>query len=305
MHSGASHRVAPGALLAAVAPCGPSPREELEAGLAWLRGAHPVLSCFDPEARVGFLADTDARRARFLCDALAHPEVRALWCTRGGYGATRLLEVYGEELFAALKAHPKPLLGLSDVTALHALWARAGVPSWHAAMLASVGRGGVCEEDRDATLRALSGAPLAPWALTEPLRPGGAEGVARGGNLTVLAALVGTPWLPSMEGAVLFLEDVGERPYRLDRVLTSLRSAGFFRGVRAVVLGDFLQCDAGPDGVRAEDVLRERLGSLGVPLWAGAPLGHGPRQSPLPLGAPVTLESDGTLRFFTAGQAVT
>jgi muramoyltetrapeptide carboxypeptidase len=121
--------------------------------------------------------------------------------------------------------------------------------------------------------------------------PGSAAGPLLGGNLTVLTALVGTPHMPDLNGSVLLLEDVTERPYRIDRMLTTLRASGALRGLRGVVLGQFTDCDPGPDGVTAHDVLTERLGTLGIPVMANASVGHVPENMPVLLGARVEIDA--------------
>jgi len=182
-------------------------------------------------------------------------------------------------------------VGFSDVTALHALWTLCGVRSLHAPMVAAVGRGA----DLDASRAVLFGETPAPWTDLTPLVPGDAEGIARGGNLAVLCALLGTPWALPLEGAVLFLEDIGEAPYRLDRMLTSLRVSGALRGVRAVVCGEFTNCHANADGVTVDDVLRDRLGDLGVPVLTRAPFGHGETHRPWVQGARVRVTREGAV----------
>jgi muramoyltetrapeptide carboxypeptidase len=145
---------------------------------------------------------------------------------------------------------------------------------------------------------AVEGAVPAPVEGLDPWVRGTGEGPLVGGNLAVLAALVGTPHAPPLDGRVLFLEDVGERPYRVDRMLTTLTHAGWLHRVRAIVVGAFVDCPPGPDAVRVEDVLRERLGRIGVPVVAGLPAGHVEDNLELPLGAPVRVEaSEGRLTF--------
>ena len=138
---------------------------------------------------------------------------------------------------------------------------------------------------------ALEGDFPAAFEGLETITPGVAEGVLLGGNLAVLTALLGTPGFPPLTDAVLFLEDTGERPYRVDRMLTTWRNAGAFSGVRGVVLGAFTQADTGPDGMSVEQVLCERLGDLGVPVLRGLPAGHVDDNSELPFGARVCLDA--------------
>ncbi len=179
-------------------------------------------------------------------------------------------------------------MGFSDVTALHALWARAGVRSVHGSMVGAIGRG---EGHRDELWSVLSGEVPTAWhELTALHGRRAVEGVALGGNLALLAALAGTAWQFDLRGAVLMLEDIREAPYRVDRMLTTLRASGALRGVAAVVLGTFTGCDPGPDGVTVEAVCRERLGDLDAPVLWNAPFGHGDVNRPWVSGAPVRVD---------------
>lgn len=283
----------PGDRVAVVAASSPSDPALLAAGIDRWRAHFTVHD--DPRAfgRAGFLAGEDHHRASALVEAVRDRAVRALIASRGGYGAMRVLERAGDAVLAALREDPKPVVGFSDVTALHALWSRAGVRSVHAPMVAAAGRGA----EIDATRAVLGGALPARWEGLTPWVPAtrAVTGVARGGNLALLAAMVGTPWALDLTDAVLFLEDIGEAPYRIDRMLTTLRASGALRGVRGVVVGEFTGCKPNGDGVTAEDVLRDRLGDLGVPVLAGAPFGHGDVHAPWVQGARVTLTPDGAL----------
>jgi muramoyltetrapeptide carboxypeptidase len=211
---------------------------------------------------------------------LADPDVDAILCARGGYGATRLLPRLVPE---AVAAAAKPVVGFSDITALHALWARAGVRSYHAGMVANLGRAD--EPVREAWAAALEGALDPPSWPVEELVAGETTGRLTGGNLAVLVALLGTPFVPPLDGAILFLEDVGERPYRIDRMLTQLTQAGWFSRCAGVALGAFTEGAPGPDGACLADVLDERLGKLGIPVVSGIPSGHVAENATLPFGA--------------------
>jgi muramoyltetrapeptide carboxypeptidase len=258
----------------------PFDRARFEAGRALIAARYRVQLGAALFARHGFLAGDDAARLADLSAAIAAPEAAALIAARGGHGASRLLPGLDP---GAVRRAGKWLVGFSDVTALHALWARAGLCSLHAPMVCSLPDAGAAVQQ--AWFALLEGATPAPLTDLTVVRDGSAEGRLFGGNLTVLAALVGTPYFPPLDEVVLVLEDVGERPYRLDRVLTTLLQAGCFAGVRAVVLGAFTESAPGADGVTCEDVLRERLSGLGIPVLAGAPFGHIPDNRPLLLGA--------------------
>lgn len=289
----------PGGHIRVIAPSSPFPREDFERGVARLRERYRVSFGHDLFETHGFLAGDDARRLAELRDALADPDVDAIVAARGGYGATRLLESLRPE---EVRAAPKLLVGFSDVTALHALWARAGLRSIHGPMVAALGRAEPSWVER--WIAAVEGGPLAAATDLETIAPGEAEGAIVGGNLAVLAALAGTPHAPPLEGAVLFLEDVGEAPYRVDRMLTTLRQAGWLGRVRGVALGSFTACDPRADGRTVEAVLRDRLADLGVPVAAGIGAGHAPDDRELPLGAPVHLDATrGVLRFLEPAAA--
>jgi muramoyltetrapeptide carboxypeptidase len=269
-----------GSVLAVVAPAGPFDRDAFEAGVEWLRGRYEVRFGPGIHDRRGFLAGDDQRRLAELQAALADPEVDAIVCARGGYGSTRIVPGLSP---GDVSAANKLLVGFSDITALHAVWASAGVRSWHAKMVADLGRSPAAARDQWAA--ALEGTtPPAAYPL-ETVSPGDCEGRLAGGNLALLVALLGTPHFPALEGCLLFLEDVGERPYRVDRMLTQLGQAGVLGAVSGVLVGAFNGAEPGDDGVTLDDVLAERLGGCGAPVFRGVPSGHLRDNAPLPLGA--------------------
>ncbi|HBQ14848.1 MAG: LD-carboxypeptidase [Sandaracinaceae bacterium] len=276
-----------------IAPSSPFPREDFARGVARLRERYRVSFADDLFEARGYLAGDDARRLAELRDALTDPDVDAIVAARGGYGATRLLDALKPE---EVRASPKLLVGFSDVTALHALWARAGLRSIHGPMVAALGRAEPAWVER--WIAAVEGGPVAAATGLDTIHPGEAEGPLVGGNLAVLAALVGTPYAPPLDDAILFLEDVGEAPYRVDRMLTTLRQAGWLARVRGVALGSFTACDPRADGRTVEAVLRDRLADLGVPVAAGVGAGHAPEDGEVPLGAVAQLDATrGSLRF--------
>jgi muramoyltetrapeptide carboxypeptidase len=283
---------------AVVAPSGPVDRRLLDRGVEALEslGLRVRVSPHVLD-RDGFLAGVDADRARDLHEAWCDRDVAAVVCARGGYGAQRVLPLL--DWAAMASADPKVLLGASDITALHDAFAvRLGVATLFGPMPAGVPLGG---ERRDeptyAGLAATLFEPervqaLAPAGLRTVV-PGRARGRVVGGTLTLLAASCGTPYARPAAGAIVVLEDVGEPPYRLDRCLTQLLQAGWFDGVRGVVLGTWEGC--GPDG---EATVARRLGELGVPVAAGLGFGHGASQLTVPLGVEAALDADaGSLRY--------
>lgn len=288
----------PGMRIALIAPASPFPVEDFERGVARLRERYEVTHEPSILERSGYLAGSDQRRTRELIDAIEDDSVHAILAARGGYGSTRLL---AELPATCVAAHPKPLIGFSDVTALHALWARAGLGSIHGSMAAALGR--MSEPLLARWLRAAEGQWPAQLNGLEVLAQGHGRtsGLLFGGNLTVLTALIGTPHAPELSGRVVFLEDQGERPYRIDRMLTSWRHAGWLAAPRAFVLGGFTDCAAGADGVSARDVLAANLGQLGVPVLWGVPAGHVEDNLELPLGALVEVDPQRGSLSFEAG----
>ena len=294
------NRLDPGDAVAVVAPAGPPPPERYRLGLEVLERRYRVVRRHQPTegAPFPYLADDDLARAKALNAALADEAVRALFCARGGYGCSRILAHLDARLFAERRL---PLVGFSDVTALHAWAATLGVPTIHGPVVTQF-----CDipaSDVAAVFALLEGRSLPQLEGLETIVAGPAvEGPLLGGNLALLAHLCGTPHLPEMAGAILLLEDVDEAPYRLDRQLTQLQLSGVLDGVAGILLGDFVDCDGEqgdpPQMVAARSVLARRLSQLGVPLVAGAPVGHGRRNLPLPLGLPARLDPPrGTLTF--------
>jgi muramoyltetrapeptide carboxypeptidase len=276
----------PGDRIHVVAPSSPFPQVEFFRGLAWLRDRYAIVLREAVLSRKGYLAGDDATRLRPIAEAMQDPEARAIVVARGGYGATRLADKLPWEAFIR---DPKWIVGFSDVTALHAEATSRGVASIHAPNV--TGLAAVVPRTRAAWLRALE-RPRAPvaWRDLRVVRGGTAEGVLVGGNLALVCAMATAGrWAPP-GGAVLALEDVTEKPYRIDRMLTSLRAGGHMSRLSAIVFGDFAQCEPGPDGVTAEEVLIERTRDLGVPVLLGAPFGHGVRNDAFTLGARARVE---------------
>ena len=289
-------RLEPGATIQIVAPSGPVPREPFLAGLAVLGARYDVRHDEGIFARAGYLAGDDDRRLAELTRALADPDIRAVVMARGGYGLLRLLPFVDP---ASLAAHPRVLVGFSDGTALLAAAARAGIVSIHGPVVTQLGN--LSTEDQRALFERIETPGPAPLlSELEEIIPGRVQGRLLGGNLEVFSRLLGTPYLPEVAGAILFFEDLGERPYRLDRLVTHLDLAGLFSAASAVMLGDFSGCRE-PEPTRAESptadqVLIERLGRLPIPVVRGGAFGHGTRNRALPYGALCELDTrSGTL----------
>lgn len=282
-----------GARIALVAPASPFAREEFDRGAAELRaiGFEPV---YDDRvfARRGYTAgDADLRAAAFM-DAWCDGSVGALVAVRGGYGSVQLLPLLPPDI---IRSHPKLFVGYSDTTSLLTfLTQRCGLVAVHGPMIEGRLACGAAGYDRESFLACLTSVEpmgeLAPPGLV-PLRDGEAVGPLAGGTLTQLVASLGTPYaFDPPQGSVLFLEDVGERPYRLDRMITQLRLAGVFERVRGIIWGQMPRCDE-PDGAPvARDVISEMFQRFHGPVVFGFPSGHSVSPSiSLPLGVQVRL----------------
>lgn len=259
--------------------------------------------------RRGYFAGTDEQRAADLNAMFADPEVRAIHCVRGGWGCARVLPLLDWPMIAK---NPKILLGYSDITALLlSLHARTGLVTFHGPVAASqwnpfnVGyMKRVLQEGEAVTFENLKEIDEDDLTVVEnrvqTLHPGTARGRLLGGNLTVLTSLLGSGYLPDWDGCILFLEDVEEAPYRIDRMLTQLRLAGILQKARAVIWGHCTDCSPGEGygSLTVSEVLRDHIGPLKVPSWQGAMIGHIDRQLTLPVGAEVEVDATaGTLRM--------
>lgn len=284
----------PGCRVALVAPAGPLRGEEdlrrAEENVRDL-GWHPVPGHY-VLARRGYLAGTDDERLADFNAAARDPSIDAVWCLRGGYGTLRLLEGVDYE---AWQRFPKPLIGYSDITALHAaIGHRADLVTYHGPT-ARAALTGFSRASLECALAGGDSCDVASEART--LCPGSARGRLVGGNLAILAALAGTPFAPTYEGTILVIEDVGEPVYRLDRMLAQLRLSGALGRCAGIVFGAFTGIPEDDPAGNADDLLDEIARAVDVPCIAGAPVGHIDDQWTLPLGALAELDADAlTLR---------
>lgn len=263
-------------------------------------------------ARYGYLAGKDLARLDDLHAAFSDPEVDAVWCVRGGYGITRLLPDID---YGLIRRNPKPFIGYSDVTALHlAIGRKTGLVTFHGPVAAS--------DFPDNTLRHFNAAlvePVEGYLLEAPgqdaelespeyqpftIRPGQAAGPLTGGNLSLLAALAGTPYAPDYKDRVVFIEDVGEQPYRIDRMLTQLLQASDLKKAAGIALGVFFDCaPKNPEySLTLQETLEDRLGNLGIPVVYGLPFGHVAHQATFAYGIRAELDAGKhTLRLMESG----
>ena len=253
--------------------------------------------------RSGYLAGTDAARASDLNAMFKDPGIDAIFCARGGFGASKLLPLID---YDAIARNPKVLLGYSDITALHlAINAQTGLITFHGPI--------ATQQFSPYTLAAfqqvLQTVPTAPIIAAPPpfaqtpgraeranrlktLKPGRATGRLIGGNLSLITHLLGTPYAPNFKGAILFLEDVDEAPYRIDRMLTALWLAGVFEQIAGLVIGKFTNARVSGPSLSVEAILRDRVAPLAIPVLQGLMIGHIDDQATVPVGAMARLDAD-------------
>ena len=241
----------------------------------------------------GYLAGTDRERLAELHDLWRDPEVQAILAVRGGYGCLRLLP---ELDFALIRRQPKMLIGFSDLTVLlTAIHRQTGLITFHGPMLTTLPRSD--RDSREAFFNLLTGrsGPELKVKGLEILKGGQACGRLLPGNLTSLVHLLGTPWEPEWQDAILVLEDIGEAPYRIDRLLTHLWASGRLERIAGLILGDFDQCgDVEPIWQRTLELLANRP----IPIWGNFPCGHGSRNQILPVGVEAQLDSSSARLVF-------
>ncbi len=276
------------------APAGPFEIDRFEKGLAVI-GAMGFVPVVDDDIykRNRHLAGPDRHRARHLNHLFANDEIRVIFCARGGFGCLRVLPYLDYDL---IKAHPKTLVGFSDVTALLVtLVQRCGLVCLHGPVVTSMG--GADKGSKTRLKQMLTADAPADLSPVDPvvIRAGRARGVLTGGNLTTICHLVGTDFAPDFSGKIVLLEDVNEVPYRLDRMLTQMRLAGCFENIAGLVLGSFKDCGATEEITAVfEDVFADFKG----PILGGFEIGHGKRNLALPVGVHAEIDTDQTkLRF--------
>ncbi|MBI4964345.1 MAG: LD-carboxypeptidase [Desulfomonile tiedjei] len=290
----------PGDRLGVVAASGPPAAELLSDGLKFFeeKGFSVVKGCHLHE-RNGYLAGTDEQRSEDLNCMLRDPEVRGILFARGGYGLMRLLDRLDH---TAVMRDPKPLVGMSDVTALHlSLYSQCGLVTLAGPMIAGQVGQGLDPISEESLVRALTG-PIEGHNLFDGvgdsirvLRAGQVRAPLVGGCLSLVTAIVGTRHCPDFRGKVLILEDVNEAAYRVDRMLTQLKLAGILQAVEGIILGYFLGPDGEDLGKEVETILLELMDAHPVPVVSGFPHGHRLPNLTVPIGRTVELDTEKTL----------
>ena len=293
-------RLKQGATIGLIAPSSPPSEEKLDKAISNMETlGFKIKEGKSLRSQFGYLAGTDEARLADLHWAFEDDAVDAVWCIRGGYGASRLLPKIDYRL---IRKHPKPFIGYSDVTALHlAISARSGLVSFHGPVAASdfpeftlhhfkeVVMNGADNHVIEASKSDFPGDAYEAFTIS----PGKATGTLIGGNLALLAALVGTPYAPVFSKKIVFIEDVGEQPYRIDRMLTQLLQGTDLSKAAGIALGVFNECQPKPGSpsLSLADTLRDRLGNLNLPVMYGIPFGHVALQATLPYGILAELDA--------------
>jgi muramoyltetrapeptide carboxypeptidase len=283
----------PGDTIGIVAPASSVTEDQMQPAMRWLESfGYAVKLGKSVGARDRFLAGADADRARDLTDMFRDDSVKAILIGRGGYGSSRLLELVD---WSSIAAHPKPFVGFSDTTAFQlALYAKTGMVSYTGLSLSTDVREGTPDQtlNRD-LIDLLAGRRMQD---VEGLAGEDASGKLIGGCLSLLVHLLGTPWLPRLDKRLLFLEDVGESLYRVDRMLNQLLLSGILKTVSAVLIGTFYGCEGDAEDGTVTEVVEDFKGRCPCPVIEGLPFGHGLPRRVLPIGREAQV-SGGRLRI--------
>jgi len=271
-----------------MSPAGPLNKTDLQSGIEIMESSGFEVSLAPHVySKMDYLAGEDEDRLEDLHDMFRNPDIKAVFCARGGYGTTRLLDKIEYDL---IRQNPKILVGYSDITALLiAIYKKTGLITFHGPAvreLASKHHG-----NYDNLLRLLSSDQPLKLSLAkgEVLIPGRATGALIGGNLSLICHLIGTPFLPSLYGYILFIEDRGEPLYRIDRMLTHLKLSGQLSGLSGLVAGEFEECG---DPSTINRLLMDVMSDLDIPIATGLEVGHGHKNLALPLGLSSELDTD-------------
>ena len=281
-------RLMPGDTVGIVAPAGPFDPEKFMKGKAVLESMG-FQTFFDESIfhKYGFLAGTDIQRADQVNRLFADPDVQAVVCARGGYGSMRILPFLD---FETIQENPKIFIGYSDISALlSVLHDRCGLVTFHGPVVTTLAN---ASQETIAAMRTVLTSNTILELKPEKgivIKPGAALGTVAGGNLTTLCHLVGTPYTPSFNGKILLLEDLGEAPYRIDRMLTQMELAGCFEGLKGLVLGSFEECGQ-PDEIFR--IVQEIFRDVDIPILSGFEIGHRGINITIPIGLGATLDAD-------------
>ena len=281
-------RLSGGDSIGVVSPAGPLDPSHLEEDLHFLENkgftVHVAPHVYDQR---GYLAGKDEDRLSDLQHMFRNPEIKAIFCSRGGYGSLRLLDRIDYDL---IRKNPKILLGYSDITALlTAIFKKAGLVTFHGPMVK--GLSALPKIAWENLIRIVSSEQPSVFNPMKgyPIRGGKATGPLMGGNLSLICRLLGTPFMPNLAGCILFIEDKGESLYRVDRMLTHLALSGNIQGINGLIVGHFLDCG---DPAAIDHLIKEKFGFMNIPITSGFPLGHGQENTAFPLGILAEMDTE-------------
>ncbi len=287
-----------------ITPSSKLKQEQIDVAIAQIKGfgMEPILSKHIL-AHNGFLAGLDEERAEDINTMFADKSIKAIWCGRGGYGSTRILDMLDYKI---IKKNPKPFIGYSDISAYHiAILQKTGLITFHGPIPIRMMSGITLESfqniffDNKAVDYNFKNMPLiddtSKYDLLETLRPGVATGKLVGGNLTVVTSMVGMPYEPDFSNSIAFFEDIGEEPYRVDRMLTQLIYGTNLKKASGILLGQFTDCGAKDpsNSFTLLETIKERLLPLNIPILAGTPFGHVTNNLTIPVGAQAIMDATG------------
>ncbi|GLR15421.1 S66 peptidase family protein [Portibacter lacus] len=291
-------RLNPGDLIGIISPAGVLTEEKIQTSIdKAISYGFRVKEGKYLRKKFGYLAGKDEQRLEDFHSMYSDPEVKGIWCARGGYGCTRILDKID---FRLIKKNPKVLIGYSDITALlNAIYQRTGIVGFHGPLGASEDNTFSRTILRDLTMNVEKRVTIEPFYPVDTsyddvksIIPGQATGIAVGGNLSLIAAMVGTPYEIKFKDKIVFIEDVGEEPYRIDRMLTQVVESSDIARARGIVLGQFSGCN--PDNPERSlslmQVLEDRLKSLNIPCVYGLNFGHVAHNFTIPIGANVNVD---------------
>ena len=288
-------RLKPGDTIGIAAPAGPFDRESFSQGLSVVESlGFRTRVCDEIFEKTGYLAGPDAMRAQLLNQLFEDPEIQGIICARGGFGSLRILPLVD---FDAIRKNPKVFMGFSDITALlTSITTRSGLVSFHGPVVTSLA--GASDMTSNTLFSAISSdRPLEVQpAHGAVIQAGRAQGAVTGGNLATLGHLLGTPFQAGFKDRILLIEDRGEAPYRIDRMVSQMKLAGCFKGIVGLVLGSFEKC-GDPDGIY--HIFEEHFRDVHIPILAGFDIGHGKQNTTIPFGIEAVLDTDKQILSYT------
>ena len=271
-----------------IAPAGPVLKTELKAGIKLMEAfGHKVSLASHLYDRQDYMAGEDEARLEDIHAMFTDTRVKAIICARGGYGTLRILDKIDYQI---IRENPKILVGYSDITALLlAIYKKTGLVTFHGPVVKELTKRTIGNLESFLNLVSSDGRLELELAGGKVLKPGQATGTLLGGNLSLISSLIGSPFMPSLKGAILFIEEKGEDLYRIDRMLTHLRLSGILAELRGLIAGTFEDCG---DRASVDRVLLDTVSDLNIPLVTGLPVGHGLINISLPIGIQANMDTE-------------